>query len=63
MAAKRLLLLGLMTTLFGSGYLLGSMGEGALVPEAEASPIPIVQAERVFELRTWSGKETWYTLK
>lgn len=57
MIARRLLLPGLMTTLFGAGYLLGSTGEGQIVPRAEASPAPVVQAAQVFELRTYTAAE------
>ena len=57
MAAKRLLLLGLMPTLLGAGYLLGSIGDGELVPRAEASPAPVVQPTQVFELRTYTAAE------
>ena len=57
MAAKRLLLLGLMPTLCGAGYLLGSTGDGGLLREAEASPAPVVQPAQVFELRTYTAAE------
>ncbi len=57
MAAKRLLLLGLMATLFGAGYVLGSAADGELVPRAEASPTPAVQSTMVFELRTYTAAE------
>ncbi len=55
MDAKRLLQVGLMTILFGAGYLLGSAKTGALVSEASASPIPVVQANMVYELRTYTA--------
>ena len=38
MAAKRLLTIGLMATLFGAGYAFGNAGGADLVPSAEASP-------------------------
>ncbi len=65
MAAKRLLTIGLMATLFGAGYAFGNAGGADLVPSAEASPtlnaepraaLP-VQTTRVFELRTYTAPE------
>ena len=55
MDAKRFLQVGLMTTLFGAGYLLGGAKTAALVSEASASPIPVVQANMVYELRTYTA--------
>ncbi len=57
MAAKRLLLLGLMATLFGAGYVLGGAAEGDLVLRAEASPAQVFQSTMVFELRTYTAAE------
>lgn len=59
MAAKRVALLITALMLFGSGYGLGfKNGAVGLVPEAEASPAPVVQmADRVFELRTYTAPE------
>ncbi len=57
MADKRLLLPGLMVTVFGAGYLLGSIGGGEFVPRAEAGPAPVVQSAQVFELRTYTAAE------
>lgn len=55
MAAKRLLTLFLMATLFGAGYWLGTSDGRDLVARAEASPPP--QAAHVFELRTYTAPE------
>ena len=60
MTAKRLMLLGLMATLFGVGYRLGSTEGGELVSRAEASPAPVVQPVQVFELRTYTAAEGKY---
>ena len=57
MTAKRLLLPGLMVTVFAAGYLLGSTGGGDFVPRAEAAPAPAVQSAQVFELRTYTAAE------
>ncbi len=57
MAAKRLLLPGMMVTLFGAGYFLGSTGEGELVLRAEASSTSVAQSAQVFELRTYTAAE------
>lgn len=57
MAVKRLLLIGLMAALFGAGYTVGRTDGGHLVPEAEASPAPVVQATQVYELRTYTAPE------
>lgn len=52
---KRVLVVGAMAALFGSGYLLGRTD---LVAEAEASPLASLQArDRVFELRTYTAPE------
>ncbi len=55
MAAKRLLLIGLMPALFGAGYTLGRTDGVDLVPEAGANPAPVVQASQVYELRTYTA--------
>jgi len=57
MAVKRLLLIGLMATLFGTGYTLGKTGGTDLVPDAEANPAPLVQANQVYELRTYTAPD------
>lgn len=57
MAAKRLLTMGLMATLFGAGYALGNADAPGLVATANASPAPTAQASRVFELRTYTAPE------
>jgi hypothetical protein len=57
MVAKRFLLPGLMLTVFAAGNLLGSIGGGELVPQAEAGPAPAVQSAQVFELRTYTAAE------
>ena len=57
MAAKRLLTLVLLTTLFGAGYALGSVDGPGLVASAEASPATVAQAHQVFELRTYTAPE------
>jgi hypothetical protein len=57
MAAKRLMTIGLMATLFGAGYVLGNADGPDLVASAEASPPPLTQANRVFELRTYTAPE------
>ena len=55
MAAKRVLLIGAMAALFGSGYAFGRMD---LVADADASPPAALQAaDRVFELRTYTAPE------
>src|SRR5688500_7984779 len=58
MAAKRTLLMGTMVALFGAGYALGRMD---VVQDAEASAVSDVvadvQANRVFELRTYTAPE------
>ena len=57
MAAKRTLMVGAMVALFGAGYALGRMD---LVQDAEAAPFTDVadfQANRVFELRTYTAPE------
>jgi hypothetical protein len=62
MTAKRTLVLGAMVALFGAGYALGRMD---LVQDAEAAPfsniasavVPDFQANRVFELRTYTAPE------
>lgn len=41
MTAKRLLLPGLMVTVFAAGYLLGSTGGGDFVPRAEPRRLPL----------------------
>jgi hypothetical protein len=51
MVAKRVLVVGAMVALFGSGYVLGGMD---FVPEAEAS---LQARDRVFELRTYTAPE------
>ena len=59
MAAKRLGLVVAVSILLGSGYGLGyRAGSVALVPEAEAAPVPALQAAaRVYELRTYTAPE------
>ena len=57
MAAKRLLLIGVMGTLFGVGYTLGRADGGNLVSAAEASPAAAAQARQVYELRTYTAPE------
>ena len=55
MTAKRVLLIGAMAALFGTGYVFGRMD---LVAEADASPPADLQAaDRVFELRTYTAPE------
>lgn len=58
MAAKQTLLVGSMVALFGAGYALGRMD---VVEDAEAGPVSNlvadVQANRVFELRTYTAPE------
>ena len=55
MAAKRVLLIGAMAALFGTGYAFGRMDP---VAEADASPMAALQAaDRVFELRTYTTPE------
>ncbi len=55
MTAKRVLLIGAMAALFGTGYSFGRMD---LVVAADASPMSDFQtADRVFELRTYTAPE------
>ena len=55
MTAKRVLLIGAMAALFGTGYVFGRMD---LVAEAGARPPADLQAaDRVFELRTYTAPE------
>lgn len=55
MVAKRVLIVGAMAALFGSGY---ALGRTDLVAEAEANPLADLQArDRVFELRTYTAPE------
>ena len=59
MPAQRLLTIGVMATLFGTGFALGRASDAGLVSEAEASTAaPTLQvADRVFELRTYTAPE------
>ena len=56
MSAKRTLVMGAMVALFGAGYALGRMD---LVRDAQATPTADAdfQANRVFELRTYTAPE------
>ena len=57
MAVKRLLIIGLMTTLFGAGYTLGRAGGPDLIPKAEATPLVLLQANKTYELRTYTSPD------
>jgi len=56
MPATRLLMMGLMATLFGAGYAFGNADGPDLVASAEAAPLP-PQTTHVFELRTYTAPE------
>ena len=57
MTVKRLLLVGLMATLFGAGYMFGRTGGAALISQAKANPAELLQADRTYELRTYTAAD------
>jgi len=58
MAAPRRARPSLVLAVFGVGYLVGAVSDGGSVPEASAAPGP--QADRVFELRTYTAADGKY---
>tara|TARA_B100001123_G_C15286350_1_gene1015760 strand:- start:1280 stop:1744 length:465 start_codon:yes stop_codon:yes gene_type:complete len=57
MTVKRLLLVGLMATLFGAGYMFGRTGGATLISQAKANPAELLQADRTYELRTYTAAD------